>query len=443
MNSGHLESVVSDALKAGADAAEAVFAERSSLDVGVRDGRLEEVERSEGAELGVRVFVGQRQAVVSGSDLSAPALARMIERAVAMAKLAPEDPYAGLAPADRLARGSLPELDLLDDAEPSPEALERQALAAEAAAAAAQGVTKSEGANAGFSRGRWRMATSHGFSGEHAATRYSLSASAIAGTGAGMERAGDWSTVRKLEDLASPESIGAEAGRRAASRVGPRKLSSRTAPVIFENRVAASLIGPLLGAIAGPSVARGTSFLKSKLGERVFAADVLIVDDPHRPRGLGSTPFDDEGVRNGRRALVDDGVLTGWLLNTASARQLGLETTGHASRGGAGAPSVSTTNCWMEPGDADLDALMAQAGAGLLVDSLFGPSLNPNTGDWSVGVQGFWFEGGERAYPVSEITVAGNLIDLYARLVPGSDLEFRSSTNAPSVLIDAVAIAGK
>lgn len=443
MQSGQLESVVADALKVGADAAEAVFAERRSLDVGVRDGRLEEVERSEGADLSVRVFVGTRQAVVSGSDLSAAALSRMIERAVAMARLAPEDPYAGLAPAELLARGPFPDLDLLDDAEPSAEALERIALDAEAAAVAVEGVTKSEGGNAGFSHGRWTLVTSEGFSGDHAASRYSVSASAIAGSGSGMERAGDWSTVRRHEDLPSPEAIGAEAGRRAVARLKPRKLSSQTAPVIFENRVASALIGPMLGAISGPSVARGTSFLKSKLGERVFSDAVTIVDDPHRPRGLGSSPFDDEGVRNARRALIDGGVLTTWLLNTPAARQLGLATTGHASRGGAGAPGVSTTNCWMEPGDTDLQGLMRQAGSGLLVDSLFGPSLNANTGDWSIGVQGFWFEGGEVAYPVSEITVAGNLVDLYARLVPGSDLEFRSSTNAPSILIDGMAIAGK
>lgn len=443
MDSAQLHDVVADALKAGADAAEAVFSERRSLDVGVREGRLEEVEREEAADLSLRVFVEGRPAVVSGSDRSAAAVTRMIERAVAMARLAPADPYAGLADEALLSRAPPTDLDLLDSAEPAAEALQDQALAAEAAARAVEGVAKSDGASAGWSQGAWRLVTSAGFDGAHAASRYSLSASAIAGEGAAMERGGEGRSVRRLQDMPSPEEIGTEGGRRAAARVGPRKLSSTTAPVIFENRVAASLLGPLVGAIAGPSIARGTSFLKDKLGQPVFAPAVTVMDDPHRPRGLGSTPFDDEGVRNGPRALVQDGVLTTWLLNTAAARQLGLTSTGHASRGGAGAPGVSTTNLYMEPGEADLAELMRQAGAGLLVASMFGPSLNGNTGDWSTGVQGFWFEGGEIAYPVSEITVAGNLLDLWARCVPGSDLEFRGGTNAPSLLFDAVAIAGK
>ncbi len=443
MNTDQLHSLVAAAQAAGADAAETVFAERRSLEVGVRDGRLEEVEREEAADVGLRVFVGARQAVVSGSDRSAAALARMVERAVAMARLAPEDPYAGLADPDQLALGALPELDLYDGAEPAPDALEAQALAAEAAAKAVPGVAKSEGGHAGAASGRWRLVTSGGFAGEHAATRYSLSASAIAGEGAAMERGGDGRSTRHLADLPAPETIGVEAGRRAVSRVGPRKLSSTTAPVIFENRVATALMAPLIGAISGPSIARGTSFLKDKLGQAVFAPAVTIVDDPHRVRGLASTPFDDEGVRNGPRALVEGGVLTTWLLNTASARQLGLTTTGHASRGGAGAPGVGTTNLYMQPGERDLAGLMRDAGAGVLVSSMFGPSLNHNTGDWSVGVQGFWFEDGEIAYPVSEITVAGNLLELWLRVAPGSDLEFRGGANAPSLLFDAMAVAGK
>jgi PmbA protein len=249
--------------------------------------------------------------------------------------------------------------------------------------------------------------------------------------------------VRHQADLPAAEEIGAEAGRRAVSRLGARKLESRTAAVIFENRQAASLLSPFVGAIAGPSVARGNSFLKDRLGQPVFAPGIQLIDDPHRPRGLGSSPYDDEGVANARRALVADGVLTTWLLNSSSARQLGLETTGHASRGLAGAPGVAPNNLHMEPGTEDLAGLMRQAGSGVLVTSMFGPSLNANTGDWSAGVSGFWFEGGEIAYPVDEITVAGNLLDIYARLVPGSDLEFRGATNAPSILVDAMAVAGR
>ena len=443
MDENLLHEVVAAALKAGADAAETVLAERQSLSITVRMGELEEVEREEARDLGLRVFVGQRQATVSGSDMSADARARLVERVVAMARLAPEDPYAGLAPQDRLAKGDGPDLDLFDPAEPSADSLEEQARTAEDAARAVSGVTNSDGASATWSASGWRMVTSAGFSGSHRATGFSLSASAIAGEGASMERGGEGRSVRWRTDLPGPGPIGAEAGRRAVARLGARKIDSTTAPVIFENRLATSLLGPLIGAISGPAIARGTSFSKDRLGQAVFAPGVTLTDDPHRRRGLGSSAFDDEGVANARRAIIDGGVLTTWLLNTSSARQLGLETTGHASRGLAGPPGVSTTNLTLESGEHDQKALMRQAGTGLLVTSMFGPSLNANTGDWSVGVSGDWFENGEVAYPVTEITVAGNLIDIYARLIPGSDLEIRGSANAPSILIDALAIAGK
>ena len=443
MDENLLHEVVAAALKAGADAAETVLAERQSLSITVRMGELEEVEREEARDLGLRVFVGQRQATVSGSDMSADARARLVERVVAMARLAPEDPYAGLAPQDRLARGEYPDLDLFDPSEPSADALEEQARTAEDAARAVPGVTNSDGGSATWSSSRWRLVTSGGFAGAHQATGFSLSASAIAGEGASMERGGEGRSVRWHTDLPRPGDIGAEAGRRAVARLGARKIDSTTAPVIFENRLATSLLGPLIGAISGPAVARGTSFLKDKLGQAIFSAGVTLTDDPHRVRGLGSSAFDDEGVATTRRALIDAGVLTTWLLNTSSAKQLGLQTTGHASRGLAGAPGVSTTNLTLEPGEPDQAALMRQAGRGLLVTSMFGPSLNANTGDWSVGVSGDWFENGEIAYPVTEITVAGNLIDIYARLIPGSDLEIRGSANSPSILIDALAIAGK
>jgi PmbA protein len=258
-----------------------------------------------------------------------------------------------------------------------------------------------------------------------------------------METGYDGRSARWQSDLPSPESLGAEAGRRAASRLGARKIASTTAPVIFENRLAGSLMSPLIGAISGPSIARGVSFLKDRLGQQIFAKGIVIRDDPHRLRGLGSSPFDDEGVANAPINLIDDGVLTTWLLNTSSARQLGLSTTGHASRGLAGPPGVSTSNLTFQPGDKDQAGLMKDAGAGLLVTSMFGPSLNANTGDWSVGCAGFWFENGEIAYPVSEITVAGNLLEIFGRVVPGSDLEIRGAANAPSLLIDALAIAGR
>lgn len=257
-----------------------------------------------------------------------------------------------------------------------------------------------------------------------------------------MERGGEGRTARWIEDLPGPEEIGRLAGERAVRRVGARKIGSRTATVIVENRIAASMLSAFVGAISGAAVARGVSFLKESLGKPVFAPHLTITDDPFRPRGLSSTPFDDEGVQVARRAIVDRGVLTTWLLNSASARQLGLESTGHASRGLAGPPGTSAHNLHVEPGALDLNGLMGAAGEGLLVTAMFGPSLNANTGDWSAGVSGFWFEKGEIAYPVTEITIAGALPEIYQRLVPGSDLEFRGSINAPSLMAEGVAIAG-
>ena len=443
MDENLLNDVVAAALRAGADAAEAVGAQRRSLSISVRTGELEEVEREESRDLGLRVFVGQRQATVSGSDISPEARAKLVERAVAMARLAPEDPYAGLADPARLASGPLPDLDLYDPTEPSAVELEARARAAEAAARAVPRVTNSDGGSGSWSSSEWTMVTSGGFTGVHRASGFSVGASAIAGDADGMETGYDGRSVRWQSDLPSPESLGTEAGRRAAARLGARKIASTTAPVIFENRLAGSLMSPLIGAISGPSIARGTSFLKDRLGQQVFAKGIVIRDDPHKPRGLGSTPFDDEGVANEARNLIDDGVLTTWLLNSSAARQLGLTTTGHASRGLAGPPGVSTTNLTFHPGDRDQAGLMQDAGTGLLVTSMFGPSLNGNTGDWSVGCSGFWFENGEMAYPVNEITVAGNLLDIFARVIPGSDLEIRGSANAPSLLVDGLAIAGR
>jgi PmbA protein len=443
MDEAQLADLVAAAMSAGADAAEAAFAERQALSVSVRLGALEEVEREEARDLGLRVFIGARQASVSGSDVSAAGRARLVERVVAMARLAPEDPYAGLAPAERLARGPGPDLQQFDACEPDAETLEALAMETEDAARSVQGVTNSSGASAAWSTSAWRLVTSGGFSGSHRSSAFSLSAGAIAGEGGDMEQGYEGRTTRWREDLPPPVEIGAEAGRRAVTSLGARKIASTTAPVIFENRLAASLLSPLVGAISGPAVARGVSFLKDRLGERVFSQDVTLIDDPHLERGLASAYFDDEGVATARRALIDAGVLTTWLLNVSSARQLGLATTGHASRGLAGPPGVSPSNLTLRPGEMDAAALMRQAGAGVLVTSMFGPSLNANTGDWSVGCSGFRFEDGQIAYPVTEITVAGNLLDIYARLVPGSDLQIRGSANAPSLLVDNLAIAGK
>jgi len=438
-----LSDLIADALKAGADAAEAVSAERRALSVGVRNGRLEDVEREESTDLGLRVFVGHRQASVSASDLSEATRRRLVERVVAMARLAPEDPHAALASPDALAPVPHLDLDLYDPTDRSPQALEDDARAAESIALSVPGVARSEGGHASGSSTTWRLVTSNGFQGAYRGTAFSLGVGVIAEQDGAMERGGESRTTRWHADLPAPATIGTEAGRRAVERIGPRKIESTTAPVIFDRRVAVQLLSPLLGAISGPSIARGTSFLKDHLGQPVLPTGVALIDDPFRPRGLGSTPFDDEGVAVSRREIVQDGVLTTWLLNTAAASQLGLRSTGHASRGLAGPAGVSSHNLHLTSGDRDLAGLMAEAGTGLVITNMFGPSLNGNTGDWSAGVSGYWFENGERAWPVSEITVAGNLKDLWSRLRPGSDLEFRGGFNSPSLLIDAVAIAGK
>ncbi|MBV8593402.1 MAG: TldD/PmbA family protein [Caulobacteraceae bacterium] len=442
MDESQLMNLVRDAKRAGAEAVEVAFAERQALSVQVRLGALEEVEREESNDLGIRALIGRRQASVSGSDLSVDGRARLVERVVAMARLAPEDRYAGLPDRTKLANGARMDLALLDDAEPTAETLEADAREAEDAARATPKVTNSSGASASWSRGAWRLATSDGFFGEHRGSVFSIGVGAIAGEGGAMEQGYEGLSRRWRGDLPSPANIGAEAGRRAAAALGGRKIASTTAPVIFENRVAGGVLAPLMGAISGPSVARGVSFLKDRLGQPVFSAAVTITDDPHRPRGLGSSPFDDEGVANRPMALIDAGVLTTWMLNSSSARQLGMETTGHASRGLAGPPGVGASNPTLEAGDDDLASLMRAARSGLFVTAMFGPSLNANTGDWSVGCSGHWFENGEIAYPVTEITVAGNLVDIYRRLSPGSDLELRGAANAPSLLIDGLAIAG-
>lgn len=439
--SSALDALLQHARAAGADAADASVSMSESLSVDVRMGAFEGVERSENRSIGLRAFLGKRQAGATSSDLSADGLRELAARVVAMAKLAPEDPFCGLLdPAERAA--SIPDLDTHDDARPDADALEALAQDAERAALAVAGVTNSSGAGASWSAGFVEMATSDGFRGASRASSYGVGVSVIAERDGKMERDYDGRTTRFLSELPAASALGTRAGERAVARLGARKLESRKAPVIFENRVAARLIGPLFGAISGAAVARGVSFMKDKLGAQVFAKGVTIEDDPFRKRGLSSRPFDGEGAPGMKRHIIDDGVLTTWLMNASAARQLGLKSTGHATLGHGGPPGISSSNVTLQPGDRDLAALMADAGAGVLVTEMFSPSLNANNGDWSVGFSGFWFENGAIAFPVSEITVAGNLLEMYARLIPGADLERRGGTDAPSILVDDLAIAG-
>ncbi|MFT3996945.1 MAG: TldD/PmbA family protein [Asticcacaulis sp.] len=439
-----LEHVIRLAKARGADAAEAVFAGNRSLSVGVRKGEVETVESDESGDLGLRVFVGQRQAVVSVSEFSEKTLERLVDRCVAMARLAPEDPYAALADPALIYAGGGADNDLCDPTELTADALRVRALDCEAAGLTGDTRLQTDSASAGQSFSHWRLLTSDGFYGEHRTSLFFQSARLIATDEAGnMERDGEGRSTRYLSDLPTPEATGALAAERALKALGARKLDSQSAPVIFEPRTAKSLIGLLLGAISGPSVARGSSYLKNHLGKRIFAPGVTLSDDPFRKRGLGSCLFDDEGVAVRARHLIEDGILTTWLLNTASARQLGLTSTGHASRSLAHPSGVSTHNITLLPGARSPEDMMKAAGSGVIITSMFGPSVNSDTGDWSAGAAGFRFENGEIAYPVNEITVAGNLIDIFARLEPASDLEIKGTLDTPSILIDALSIGGR
>jgi PmbA protein len=436
------DKLVKAARAAGADAADAIAVRSISQSVEVRDGALEESERAENDDVGLRVFVGKRQATISTNDIASIDPQALAERAVAMARVAPDDAHAGLADADRLAR-RFPDLDLLDPQVPTVTALEDSAREAEAAALSVKGVTKSGGASASFGIGGMVLVTSHGFSGAYLASRRSLSIMAIAGEGTGMERDYDFSSALHAADLDAPAMIGQRAGERAVRRLNPRKVKTQTAAVIFDPRVAGSLVSHLASAANGSSVARKTSFLRDKLGQKLFPGNIRIIDDPLRKRGLRSHPFDSEGVAVQRLALVEGGVLRSWLLDSATARELGLVTTGHASRGVSSPPSPSPTNLHLEPGSLSPQAMIAETKSGFYVTDLIGMGTNLVTGDYSRGASGFWIENGELAYPVSEVTIAGHLLDMFASLTPANDLEFRYATNSPSVRVEGLTIAGQ
>jgi PmbA protein len=435
-------ALVDRARKAGAETADAVYLADASESLSIRLGKLEDIERSESEHVGLRVFVGRRSASIGSSDLGDAALDELASRAVDMARAAPEDPYAGLAPEELLFQGPFPELDLEDSAEPSPQALRAMAEAAEDAARAVPGVTNSEGGGASAGRGLFALATSHGFAGAYATTSHGLSASVVAGEGSGMQRDYGWRSARHGADLPNPDYIGKLAGDRAVARLNPGKLKSGPMPVVFDPRVGGTLIGHLLGAMAGSSIARRSSFLLDRLDEQLFNPAVVISDDPLRPRGLRSRPFDGEGLRTAPRDFVRDGKVTGWLMESASARQLGLAPTGHASRGGSGAPGVSTGNVHLAAGTLSPADLMADIKDGVYVTELIGHGVNGVTGDYSRGASGFRIVGGELAGPVAEFTIAGNLIDMFKALTPADDLEWHRSLNVPTIRVDGMTIAG-
>jgi len=435
------ERLVEAARKAGADGADAVAVRSISLSVEVRDGKVEETERAEGDDVGLRVLVGRKQAVVSTNDLKGNGADALAERAVAMARVAPEDKFAGLADAALLAH-KLPELDLVDPTLPDVALLEARARAAEGAALGVAGVTKSGGASAAAGIGGMVLVTSHGFRGAYVGSRHSLSAMAIAGEGTGMERDYDFTSALHACDLEQPEKIGRNAGERAVKRLNPRKVETRRVPVIFDPRVAGSLVGHLASAINGASIARKTSFLRDRMGERIFPKGIRIIDDPLRKRGLRSHPFDGEGVGGRPLAVIEDGVLKSWFLDSATARELSLATTGHAARGVSSSPSPSPTNLHLEPGRSSPRELIAAIKDGFYVTDLIGMGANLVTGDYSRGASGLWIENGELTYPVSEVTIAGHLNDIFAALEAANDLTFKYGTNAPTVRVEGLTVAG-
>lgn len=437
-----LSHALAVARRGGADAADALFVASQSVSVQMRLGALEDVSRSEGEEIGVRLFIGERSASVATSDLSDAAIEAAVERALAMAREALPDPFAGLAPEALLAQPPFAELDADDGGDVSPERLRQWALECEDAARSVPGVTNSEGSGAAAGRSLVALATSHGFAGSYTGTSYSVSASVVAGTGETMQRDYDWHSARHVVDLDAPARIGRSAGERAVRRVGAVKLASRAMPVVFDPRVSSGLLGHLVGAIVGSAVARRTSFLLDSKGAPIFPAGVHVIDDPLRRRGLRSRPFDGEGVASRETRIVADGVLTGWLMDSASARQLGEAPTGHAQRGTSGPPGAGASNLYMAAGMLPPAELMADIADGLYVTELIGSGVNAVTGDYSRGAAGFRIEKGELTVPVAEVTIAGNLKAMFASLTPASDLMFRYSVNAPTLRVEGMTVAG-
>ena len=436
------EALLRRAQAAGAASGDALYLANSSQSVTVRLGALEDVERSESEHIGLRVFAGSGSASIGSTDLGDAALDELAQRAVAMARLAPPDPYAGLADEALLMRDVPADLDLDDGGEAEPLALRRMGEAVEAAALAVSGVTNSNGGSASSGRSVFALATSHGFAGAYAASSHGLSASVLAGEGATMQRDYAWRSTRHAADLPAAELIGREAGERVTRRLNPGRVRSGPMTVVFDPRVGASLVGQLIGAMTGASIARRASFLLDRDGAQLFDSAVTILDDPLVVRGLRSRPFDGEGLRTAPGALVEAGRLTGWLMDSAAARQLGKAPSGHAGRGGSGAPHVVTGNVVLAAGPLSPAALMADIGEGVYVTELIGSGVNGVTGDYSRGASGYRISGGVIGEPIAEFTVAGNLIDMFAALIPANDLERIHGIDVPTIRIDGMTVAG-
>ncbi|MBL7237387.1 MAG: TldD/PmbA family protein [Komagataeibacter hansenii] len=437
-----IATLLDTARAAGADAADAVYMTRIAHGAQVRNGKAEDLERSETCDLGLRVFVGQRSAIVSATSLDPARFAPLVAQALAMARVVPEDRFAGLC--DQAVHGHVDAagLDLLDMTEPPTTALIERARTAEAAALAITGVSNTNGASASAGRMDIVMMTSAGFSGGYSRSSHSISASVVAGQGTGMQRDYDYHSAVHLSDLEDAATIGRHAGERAVARLNPVRPRTGRMPIVLDPRISTSLLGHLSGAVNGIAIARGTSFLKDRMGQQIMGTDITIIDDPLRIRGLGAHPFDGEGVRTKPLTIVENGVLQTWALDARSARQLGLTSNGCAGRGASSPPSPSLGNMHIQPGRVTPHDLMADIGEGIYITELMGSAINGITGDYSRGASGFMIRNGQLAEPVAELTVAGNLVDMFARMQVANDLDFRRTTNAPTVRIDDMMIAG-
>jgi PmbA protein len=439
---GIIEELISKAIKHGADSADAVWVKNKSTSASSRLGKLEQLNNSDEEQLGLRVFIGKKQSIVSSSDCSPKVFNDIIDRSIKMAKTIPEDPYVGIAEPDQLAK-TLPEIDIFDPFEVTTDTLINSAITCENTARSVKGITNSEGASASWSESSVCIATSNGFNRSYKSTGGSLSVSVLAGqSNTGMEVDYDYSTAVYWNDLKSPEELGCSAANRAIKRLNAQKIKSGKFPVVYEPRVAKGILGHLIGGINGISASKGTTFLKDKMGKQIFNTNIFIKEEPHRRRGLRSKQCDAEGLENKKRNLIEKGMLKTWLLDLYTARKMNLNPTGHASRNVSSQPSPSITNVYLEKGNSSPEKLISNIKAGLFITDTFGQGVNSVTGNYSRGIAGFWIDNGEITFPINEITVASNLNEMFANLIPANDLELSYGIDSPTIMIENMSVAG-
>jgi len=427
-----LNLLLDTAKKLGAENASVMGNENTSINVSARLGKLENVERNESKSIGLELIDNKRKVTLSSTNINNHALIKLVETAMSMVKAVPQDEYCGLADKNMLYNGNL-NLDLVDNYVPNNNNLLKNSIEAEDSALSIKGVTNSEGASASYSKNKFYLATSDGFFNFNEKTTYSYGISVIAGEGTKMERDYEYQSKVHYKELESPKNIGKIAANRAVSRLNPKKVKSNSVPIIFDPRVSGSLLSLFIGGISGQAIARGTSFLKNKMNKDIFKKNIQIIDDPHILRGQRSKTFDGEGIETKKNNLVENGQLKSWLLNSQSARQLNLKSTGNAG---------GVSNLYLSPSTTSSDELIKSIQNGFYVTEMMGMSFSQVTGDYSRGASGFWIEKGEKTFPVSEVTIAGNILDIYKMLTPASDLKLITGIDAPTVMIDKMIVAG-